>query len=146
MTEVEYPWRDESPRCDPYRKQELRMRSRVYNPLRGTAEGDDGVLTDHICDYCGESFATSNELGGHVTVVHRRDHHLLPRKFFVGPDGQFDHEQANRVSNLVTVCSKHHLIREDVAPQRLDTIVDATRPPERGRPEGVALPLRGDEG
>jgi len=30
-------------------------------------------LTDHICDYCGESFTTSNELGGHVTAVHRRD-------------------------------------------------------------------------
>ncbi|WP_155118167.1 homing endonuclease associated repeat-containing protein [Halorubrum sp. T3] len=73
-------------------------------------------------------------------------HHLLPRKFFVGPDGRFDYEQANRVSNLVTVCSKHHLIWEAVAPQRLDTIVDATRPPERGRLVGVALPLRENEG
>lgn len=30
-------------------------------------------MTEHICDCCGESFPTSNELGGHVTAVHRRD-------------------------------------------------------------------------
>lgn len=73
-------------------------------------------------------------------------HHLIPGKFFVGPAGQFDHEQANRVSNLVTVCSKHHLIWEAVAPQRLDTIVDTTRPQELAGAESVALPPRGSEG
>lgn len=57
-------------------------------------------------------------------------HHLVSRKCFVGPDGEFDHEQANRIANLVTVCSKHHLIWESVAPQRLDTIVATTQPPE----------------
>lgn len=30
-------------------------------------------MTDHTCDYCGESFANSSELGGHVTGVHRLD-------------------------------------------------------------------------
>jgi hypothetical protein len=73
-------------------------------------------------------------------------HHLVPRKFFVDPDGRFDHEQANRVSNLVTVCSKHHLIWEAVAPQRLDTIVDSTQPTvtrdSRGR-EWCSPPTRG---
>jgi len=39
MTELEYPWRDESLRYDPYWKQELRMRSRVYNSLRGNRGG-----------------------------------------------------------------------------------------------------------
>ena len=39
----------------------------------GTAEGGDRDLTDHICDYCGEAFGTSNKLGGHVTAVHRYD-------------------------------------------------------------------------
>lgn len=29
----------------------------------GTAEGGDGAVTEHVCDYCGESFATYNELG-----------------------------------------------------------------------------------
>ena len=73
-------------------------------------------------------------------------HHLIPRKFFVGPDGQFDHEQANRVSNLVTVCSKHHLIWEAVAPQRLDTIVDSTQWQEIVGGECGGLPPRGGEG
>ena len=30
-------------------------------------------MTEHICDHCGESFATCHELAGHVTGVHRRE-------------------------------------------------------------------------
>jgi len=73
-------------------------------------------------------------------------HHLVPRKFFVGPNGRFDQEQANRVSNLVTVCSKHHPIWEAVAPQRLDTIVDTRQLQEIAEPESGALPPQGGEG
>ena len=39
MTDSECPWRDESLRCELYWKQELKMRSRIYNALRGNRGG-----------------------------------------------------------------------------------------------------------
>jgi 5-methylcytosine-specific restriction endonuclease McrA len=39
-------------------------------------------------------------------------HHLVPRRTFVDEDGQFDHELANRPSNLITVCTSCHNQRE----------------------------------
>ena len=99
---------------------------------------------DYECQtpWCGMTQTDHQEQVGKDISVH----HLVPRKFFVGRDGQFDYEQANRVSNLVTVCSKHHLVWEAVAPQRLDVIVDAKRPPERVEAEQGALPQQGGEG
>ena len=99
---------------------------------------------DYECQtpWCGMTQVDHQEQVGKDISVH----HLVPRKFFVDPDGRFDHEQANRVSNLVTVCSKHHLIWEAVAPQRLDTIVDSTQPQEIAGGECVGLPPRGGEG
>lgn len=53
-------------------------------------------------------------------------HHIIPRRYFYGPDVQFDYQQANVLSNLVTVCATHHLVWEAVAPQRLDAIAHET--------------------
>lgn len=73
-------------------------------------------------------------------------HHIIPRKFFYGPDDQFDYQQANALSNLVTVCAKHHLVWEAVSPQRLDALAYKMEFGASASAERVSLPPQGGEG
>lgn len=47
-------------------------------------------------------------------------HHIMPRRSF-RKDGKFDHQAANAMDNLVTLCQRHYTYWEQMTPLRPDT-------------------------
>jgi transposase len=41
-------------------------------------------------------------------------HHIISRSEYYNDDGTLDYEKANRLSNLITLCRKHHQQREEI--------------------------------
>jgi 5-methylcytosine-specific restriction endonuclease McrA len=48
-------------------------------------------------------------------------HHITPRRYFVGDDGELNEGEANRLDNLITLCAPHHHYWEPITPLRPDT-------------------------
>lgn len=48
--------------------------------------------------------------GNHISVYGRVNHvhHIQPRAEYIDANGVFDYERANRLENLITLCSSHH--------------------------------------
>lgn len=62
-------------------------------------------IRDHArCQVCGKTDKEHMNEYGRVNHVH----HILPRSEFMDENGMLDYEAANRLSNLITLCSKHH--------------------------------------
>jgi len=67
-------------------------------------------IRDHAqCQVCGKTDAEHIEEWGRVNHVH----HIIPRAEFI-EDGVLDYEQANKLENLITLCSRHHKRLEGV--------------------------------
>lgn len=62
------------------------------------------------CQVCGKPDHVHIKEFGRVNHVH----HIQPRSDFVDSDGNFDYISANRLGNLITVCTTHHPQIEDI--------------------------------
>lgn len=60
------------------------------------------------CQVCGKT--DSNHLSEYGKRNHV--HHIKPRSKFLDADGLLDYKEANKLSNLITLCAKHHKQRE----------------------------------
>lgn len=72
----------------------------------------------HICRVCGITAIEHRKRHGETTGL--AVHHIVPRVEFI-EDGTFDHLNANRVENLLTVCLSCHAIVEG---KKRDEVVD----------------------
>jgi len=62
-------------------------------------------IRDHCkCQVCGINDAQHLDKYNRVNSVH----HITPRSYYVDENGVLDYETANRLDNLITLCSDHH--------------------------------------
>lgn len=62
-------------------------------------------IRDHCkCQVCGINDAQHLDKYDRVNSVH----HITPRSYYVDENGVLDYETANRLDNLITLCSDHH--------------------------------------
>lgn len=47
-------------------------------------------------------------------------HHITPLGAFIDANGVLEHERANRLENLITLCQRHHQLWEQFAPLQPD--------------------------
>jgi len=71
---------------------------------------------DYECVVCGIADEEHKEETGQGLHVH----HIKPRRDFLKENGELDYEEANKITNLITLCNEHHRKWEGIPlrPQR----------------------------
>jgi len=81
-----------------------------YGPGWQAKRRDVRERDGHSCLRCGMTESAHQEKWGQQLHVH----HIIPRREFLDSDGELQHNKANALSNLITLCRQCHELLEGV--------------------------------